>query len=149
MQILSQAPALPFVAIRFIEGGINKFIEKNGVEELHIGYGKGKGLSRRKMILFLRKIVSTAKQQRLPSISIDWSELQSLAESEIDRAWIAATAATSFEMANFEFTAYKTPPSEGFFEVQKVYLSNFPSELRLLAKKLTKLVRSLTLRVAI
>lgn len=129
MQILSQASAGSYVAIRFIEGGLNKFVEKDGVEALHIGFGKEKNLSRRKLILFLRKIVSVAKQHKLSVISIDWNELQSLAAPDIERSWIAATAAMSFEMANFEFTAYKTPPTDGFFEVEEIYLSNFPSEL--------------------
>jgi leucyl aminopeptidase len=129
MKILANQGDGSAVSVRLLEGSSSKFIEKNGIEELELGIGNGTTLNRRKLVIFLRKIITSAKQHKLKNISIDWSELRARAAGELDDAWVAATAACAFEMANFEFNAYKTMPPEGWGEVESVHLSNLPEAL--------------------
>ena len=51
MQILTDTTVEGGVSIRLTPGQVVKFVEKDGIEELHIGYGK-EALNRRKLIIF-------------------------------------------------------------------------------------------------
>jgi len=117
------------VPIRLVEGNAVKFIEKDGILSLELGIGKERGLNRRKLVILLRKIVSTAKQHKQTAISVSWSELTGVAAPDIDQAWLAATASCAFEMANFEFNQYKTPPCEGWSSVESVEVVGLPDAL--------------------
>jgi leucyl aminopeptidase len=128
MQIRTGTPDASFVVVRLVSGGSTLFIEKDGVRELHLGAGKEKTLNRRKLIVFLRKIINLAKQNKLKNISLQWSELRALADTSIGNEWLAATAACAFEMANFEFITYKTAPTEGFDTVEAVTVEGAPQE---------------------
>ncbi|MES2007017.1 MAG: leucyl aminopeptidase [Patescibacteria group bacterium] len=128
MQVLTGNPAPGSVSIRLIEDGATKFVEKNAIEELHIGFGKEKPLSRRKLIVFLRKIITTAKQHKLKNISVAWNDIRALAAVEIADQELAQVTSVSFEMANFEFNTYKTKPEDGFASVDTVVMTGASSE---------------------
>lgn len=127
MQILTDG-AVEGVLVRLSEGTSVKFVEKDGVDELRIGYDKEAPLSRRKLVIFLRKIVTTAKQQKLSSLTLPWAELRALAASDISDEALAQTAAVAFLMANFEFTVYKKIPEDGFATIQKISVQGASAE---------------------
>lgn len=120
MQILTDQTVEGVVSIRLFEGQATKFVEKGGAEELHIGFGKEASLSRRKLIVFLRKIMTTAKQHKLKNISVAWADIRALAPSEIGDTELAQLAVVAFEMANFEFNIYKKVPEDGFAVLEHV-----------------------------
>lgn len=127
MEILTQGGASA-TRILLIEGSAIKFVEREGSEVLMLGYGKSLPLSRRKLIVFLRKIITTAKQQKLSEIALTWSELRTLAEENITDQALGELLAVAFEMANFEFTSYKTAPEGGFAEIKKAFIEGATSE---------------------
>jgi leucyl aminopeptidase len=129
MRILTSTPPAGATHIRLVEGPATKFVEKDGSTELRLGYGKEQALSRRKLILFWRKIVSVARQNKLKTVSLSWAELRALAHGEIDDGWMAATSALAFSMANYEFIKYKTPPENGFDSVDDIYITDAPAAL--------------------
>lgn len=128
MQILTDSSVEGAILVRLVDDTLTKFVEKEGVEMLHLGVGKEKPLSRRKLIIFLRKIITAAKAQKLQSISLAWAELRALADVEITDAQLGELLAISFEMANFEFITYKKVPEEGFKTIETVAISGAPAE---------------------
>jgi leucyl aminopeptidase len=119
MQVLTDSIAPGSVSIRLAVGQAIKFVEKDGVETLEIGYGK-EALNRRKLIIFLRKIIATAKQNKISTVAINWADMRAVAGSDITDADLGELASVAFQMANFEFTAYKKVPEGGFDEVKIV-----------------------------
>jgi leucyl aminopeptidase len=116
------------VKIRLISGSISKFVEKDGVAELHIGYGAKKNISQRKVTLFLRKIIVTAKQYKLKIIALEWKELRSLATKDISDKKLGEVAAIAFEMANFDFNVYKKEPEGGFESIEDISIVGAPAQ---------------------
>ncbi|TSC68549.1 MAG: leucyl aminopeptidase, partial [Parcubacteria group bacterium Gr01-1014_56] len=126
---LEEAPAKNTL-IRLILGSITRFVEKDGVSELHVGFGPTKPLSQRKMTIFLRKVVVLAKQNKLRTIALEWSEIRKLADKKISDKKLGEILAIAFQMANFEFTVYKQEPKEGFDSVDEVAILNAPKLAR-------------------
>ncbi len=116
--------------IRLVLGSITRFIEKEGVTVLHVGFGPTKPLSQRKVVIFLRKIISLAKQNKLRSIAIEWSEVRKVADKKISDKKLGEILAVAFGMANFDFNVYKQEPKEGFDTVDEVALINAPKLAR-------------------
>lgn len=115
------------ITVELIEGSLNRFDGKT----LSIGYGNppaGGRLNRRKYVLFTRKIVSLAKQNRLKTISVDFKNLKALAPKDCLDAEAAQIATTSFVMANYEHNTYKRTPKNGFASVEVICLPNISKE---------------------
>jgi leucyl aminopeptidase len=113
-----------------ILGLISRFIERSGVSELHIGLGTIKPLSQRKSTIFLRKIVVTAKQNKIRSIAIDWAEIRKIASRKITDKKLGEIAAVAFHMADFDFNVYKKEPEGGFDSVEEIAILNAPKPVR-------------------
>ncbi len=129
MKILfADKPKKDAVVVRFVVGTLNKFVEKDGMSELQIGFGKDAMLSRRKIILFLRKIIATAKQHQLKNISVDWSDIRALTSKDISDASLGELAAIAFMMADFEFLSYKQKPEDGFPFIENISIINASKE---------------------
>src|SRR3990167_1734499 len=127
MKILSvQAAPQGATQIRLISGSISKFVENNGSAGLHIGYGQKKSLNHRKVTIFLRKIISLAKQNKLKSIALDWKELRALTDKKISDKKLGEVAAVAWGMANFDFNVYKQEPKEGFDSVEEIFIVGTP-----------------------
>jgi leucyl aminopeptidase len=142
MKILSvQAAPQGANQIRFISGSISKFVETNGSAGLHIGTGrqgdtltqkrpKVSPLNQRKITIFLRKIISLAKQNKLKSIAVDWKDLRALADKKVSDRKLGEVAAVAWEMANFDFNVYKKEPEGGFDSVEEIFVVNAPKLAR-------------------
>lgn len=97
------------------------FIGENKKQMLFIGIEKRKDITRRKLFLLMRKLVVTAKQYGLKAIAMNFSEFV-FPHLKIKPQELAELLAINFEMANFEFVHYKTPPKEGWNFVETIYL---------------------------
>ncbi len=109
------------VKIRLIPGSLERFDGKT----LSVGYGEIKGdafLNRRKFVLLMRKVVATAKQNKIKSISVDFKDIHALAPKGMGDYELGRVAGTAFVMADYEHTTYKTKPKEGwnFVEVASI-----------------------------
>lgn len=127
MQVLTENTVEGATSVRLVPGNAVKFIEKGGAEELHIGYGK-EPLNRRKLIVFLRKVIVSAKQNKVSSITLDWADIRAAAGVEASDADLGELAAVAFLMANFEFNTYKKVPDEGFGEIKSVHIASATPE---------------------
>lgn len=112
----------------FTEGALNKFVEKGGATELHVGLGPTKPLSRRKFILTLRKVVSVAKQNKLSALTVKWEDIRALTLKDMGEFEAGQIACTAFDMADYEHTTYKTKPKEGFAHVEVIALPGVSKE---------------------
>lgn len=111
------------VTIEFISGSLNRFDGKT----LSIGYGD-KPLTRRKFILFTRKVISTAKQNKLKSIIVPFADLKLVASNDLSECEIGSIAATSFVMANYEHNTYRRTPKDGFAYVETICIKDASKE---------------------
>jgi leucyl aminopeptidase len=116
--------------VRLIPGPLSRFLEKEGSVSLLLGYGEKKTLPMRKVILFLRKIIVSAKQNKLKNIALDWKEIRLIADKNISDKKLSEVAAIAFAMANFEFSVYKKEPSEGFDLIMDVSVMGAPKLAR-------------------
>lgn len=118
-----------------------KFIQKNGVSvtlrenskdtrfiidenknaSLQIGIEKKKLITRRKLEILARKIIALAKQHRIKTFSLSLDDF-SFPSAKISTPELAEILAINFELANFEFIHYKTPPEDGWSHVEEVTL---------------------------
>ncbi len=121
---LTEETSLLGTRIRLISGPISRFVEKGEESEFQVGYGAQKPLSQRKITLFLRKIIATAKQNKLRNLVLDWSEIRKLASKDIDDKKLAEIAAIAFHMADFDFTVYKKEPEGGFDAIDGIDVLN-------------------------
>ena len=106
--------------VKFEAGSLTKFTGK----ELVLGYGDKKPLTRRKFIIFMRKVVILAKQYKLASIAIDFKDISSLAPAALSDFEVGELSTTAFVMAGYEYITYKTKKKSDFSEVQIVSLLN-------------------------
>src|SRR3989344_1524772 len=126
------------VKIRLIPGSLSRFDGKT----LSVGYGEIKGdtfLNRREFVLVMRKIIATAKANKIKSIAIDYKEIKSLAlkparpndsghsGGDMGDYEIGRVAGTAFVMADYDHNTYKTKPKEGWGLVETVAIINAPA----------------------
>lgn len=115
-----------FVRVRLTDEarGTRRFVREDGAEWLEIGVGKAEDMNRRRFVLLCRSIIQTAKQHKVRKIAIQldrtpqlFKNLQDLSPEEI-----SSLVGQNLEMANFEFTMFKTKPKDGFTQVEEVLL---------------------------
>ena len=122
-----------YVRISFTEKpkGMKRFVKEDGVETLELGVGKFVELNRRKFIIMCRSIIQAAKANKSKNIALQFDRTPGLFKNlkEYSREELARLTAENFEMANFEFTMFKTKPKEGFDAVEEilVYGKSSPS----------------------
>jgi leucyl aminopeptidase len=128
---LAQAPAA-FTRVRITtdERGTKRLVREDGVESIEIGAGKFGEMNRRKFIILCRSIIQTAKQFKKRKIAIQFDGASELfAKMQPTTAEeISSLAAQNFEMANFEFTTFKTKPKEGFTQVDELLICGATSK---------------------
>lgn len=101
-----------------------RFIKENGTEMLELGVGKSEDMNLRRFIVLCRAIVNAAKANRSPKIAIQFDRVPELFKNlkTTRPEHLAQLAAENFEMANFEFTLFKTKPKEGWPVVEEILL---------------------------
>lgn len=113
-----------YVRIAFTEKskGTKRLVKEHGIETLEIGVGKYAELNRRKFMLLCRLIVQAAKKNKSKKIALQFDRTPGLFKNlkKHTREDLAQLTAENFEMANFEFTMFKTKPKEGFDAVEEI-----------------------------
>jgi leucyl aminopeptidase len=132
-------PLKTHVKTRFVEGSVSTYTGT----ELQVAVGTVQPLNRRKFVLLMRKVVSLAKQYRLPALALSYKDLRALAEQPqqgsdgpqlghfgMDDFTLGQVAGTSFVMADYEHNTYKTPPKDGFFKVTSIAITGTPKDAK-------------------
>lgn len=99
--------------VSFIDGVDAVVRGTNGQTIIEIGIGKREEMTRRKLITSVRKMVAQAKTGGKKKIAFEFLDLAFL-HLPILPEELAELIATELEMANFEFTLYKTKPKDGW-----------------------------------
>src|SRR3989344_5157900 len=89
------------VKVEFIPGSLSLFDSKT----LSVGYGKIKGdtfLNRREFVLVMRKVVATAKANKVKSIAVTYADFKALAPKSMGDYEAGRVAGTAFAMAGYE-----------------------------------------------
>ncbi len=87
-------------------GGVSRTLE------VAIG-GAKEDVTRRALVLLARKVISSAKAHSATALLVPLSEF-SFRRARLSERELAELLAVQFELANFEFIKYKTPPEEGW-----------------------------------
>ncbi|KND47376.1 MAG: leucyl aminopeptidase [Parcubacteria bacterium C7867-004] len=115
-----------YVRIRLTEEdmGVQRIVRENSTDWLELGCGKAKDMSRRRFIILCRAIVMAAKKHRARKIALQFDKTPALFKNlqKMTPEEISSLAAQNYEMANFEFTTFKTKPKEGFGQVDEILL---------------------------
>lgn len=110
-----------FTRVRFVEEkGVKRLVRENGTETIEIGVATP--LTRRKFITLCRSIITAAKAFKAKMIAVEfatspwlWKGMEEITPEELSQL-----AAENYEMANFEFTKFKTKPKEGWTSVDEI-----------------------------
>ncbi|MDB5195287.1 MAG: putative cytosol aminopeptidase [Parcubacteria group bacterium] len=110
-----------YVRVRFVpEKGVKRLVREGGTDTIELGVATP--MNRRKFITLCRSIVTTAKQFKAKKIAVQfdttpwlWKGMEQVSPEDLSRL-----AAENYEMANFEFTKFKTKPKEGWNTVEEI-----------------------------
>jgi leucyl aminopeptidase len=91
----------------------------SGQKSLSVAIGKKKEINHRTLIMISRRIINTAKQNNIKKLAVNFTDF-AFPHLEMTAGEIAEVLAVNFEMANFEFIEYKTPPEEGWNFVEEI-----------------------------
>jgi leucyl aminopeptidase len=102
------------------EKGVKQLVREHGIETIELGVSLP--MTRRKFIILIRSIIVAAKQFKKKRIAVEFASYPWLAKGMEDIApeELSRLAAENYEMANFEFRAFKTKPKEGWTDVDEV-----------------------------
>ncbi len=100
-------------------------------EALLVGAPQQAVFTHRKAMLMARKIISIARKEKVRRITVALDDFRA-SGTHLTRDEVAEIMATQFEIANFEFTRYKTPPASGWMFVEEVALLEKKPSPRLL-----------------
>ena len=135
MNILFSGSTKGYIFVRITEEpkGTKRIVREVSGEYLELGTGKNTVLTRRSLIILIRSVIQTAKRERISKIAIDRETLPTL--EYISDEELGSLVAQNLLMANYEFTAYKTAPKEGFREVTHVLITGSSKQFQAGVKK--------------
>jgi leucyl aminopeptidase len=109
--------------IKIVAGKDFKVVEKaSGGQVLTCGAGDPQSVSIRSFITLVRRIVATTKQNKIKKIYISVSDFSFPKLKKVGNGEAGSLIAQNMLLANFEFNHFKTKPSEGFQEVNEVFV---------------------------
>lgn len=99
----------------------------NGARELSLGVAEPEKVNRRKLILFIRKIIATAKAKRFERIVCD-AKLFSFPNVKLSDRELGELVAVNALMAAHAFTEHLTKPKDGFPEAKEFIIEHASKE---------------------
>lgn len=100
---------------------------EDGSQKIVLGVAEPEKMTRRKLILLTRKIVSIAKAKKYDALLLD-PKIFSFENINLFDQELGELVATNFLMANYSFTEFLTKPEEGFPEVKEVIFERASKE---------------------
>lgn len=119
------------VSVDLVAGDVTRVVEDaHGAVVLKIGIGKVEEITRRKLVTISRKVIRIANEHRFSALSIPFPDFQFAGTKDISDHELGRILAENFEMANYEFRKYKTPPKEGFPTIQSIYVQGATTDAK-------------------
>ncbi|MDD2657337.1 MAG: leucyl aminopeptidase [Candidatus Pacebacteria bacterium] len=113
-----------FVRVSFTDKskGTKRFVKEKGIETLEIGIGKPEEMNLRRFRVLCRAVVQAAKANKIKKIALQFDATPKLFVNlkGVSPEELSQLIAENFEMANFDFTHFKTKPKEGFDAVEEI-----------------------------
>ena len=114
-----------FVRVRFTDKpkGAKRFIKEDGIETLELGIGKPEEMNLRKFRILCREIINAAKTYKIKKLALQFGqtpEFFAALHGRVTPERISQIASENFELANFEFTDFKTKPKDGWPGVEEM-----------------------------
>jgi leucyl aminopeptidase len=111
----------PHVKSRIREDSSTAVLLPSGKTLLCLGVGEGEKFTHRKSILAMRRVIIAAKQEKAKEVELHLNDFLPRASDGISLTpeETAENLAIQLELANFEFTSYKTPPKGGWARVER------------------------------
>jgi len=103
------------------------FRSEDGSQKIMLGVSEPEKMTRRKLILLIRKIVSIAKGKKIDALVMD-TDIFSFENVNMFDQEVGELVATNFLMANYSFTEFLTKPEEGFPSVKEILFENASKE---------------------
>lgn len=118
---LEQAPKR-FVRVLLTEdtNGVRRLVRTKEADYIELGTGAREEVTRRTFITLCRAIIGEAKKQKVKKIAVELSQSPFPSLNSIPLPELGALIAESFELAQYEFRAFKTKPKEGWADVEEV-----------------------------
>lgn len=119
--------------IRLVAGDAEYFTHEGKQSLLVLGYGAKKGeMTLRRLRLLVRKAVQLAKGKQHRALGVDLAEWQ-FPKLKLAEDALGELVAINVLLADYAFNRYKTPPAEGFTEIERVSLMGVRHETKLAA----------------
>ncbi|MFN3739193.1 MAG: leucyl aminopeptidase family protein [Thermodesulfovibrionales bacterium] len=112
-----------FVSIEFRKQKESHLLERlDGRRSLVIGIEKPEKINHRKAMILARQVISLAKTNKLKRLVLNFYDF-TFPELKLSDEEKAELLTVNFELANFEFTEYKTPPEDGWNFVEEIVIT--------------------------
>ena len=98
-------------------------VHDDGTQALSIGIKDIKTVTRRKVVVLMRRVVMVAKERGIKRIAIDLEQFR-FDGIELDDKELGRLFAENALMANYEFNSFKTKPKEGWKQVEEIIISS-------------------------
>lgn len=110
--------------VRFEEEGKDSIVELKGeAVTLVLTIGKRDTMTRRKLILLMRRVIREALNKKYTDIAVDF-KLFYFPHLNIAPFDLAELLAVNFLMADFSFREFLMVPKEGFLKIKSIFLMN-------------------------
>ena len=130
MKFIFAKPKSSIVTVSFTEHNKNRVVEEGKeVTALKIANGKRDAVRRRELLRLIRKIIRSARDNKLTAIAVNIDDLNFPNIGDIDDAELGRLFAENALMADYEFTTYKTEGKE-YRGLEEVYVENVSPEFK-------------------
>jgi leucyl aminopeptidase len=110
------------------EGHSHILFTPSGRGAVLLGVASASTWNHRKALLTARRVIAFARREKMRHVAVHFDDF--IADGAVSREVYPELLATQFEMANFEFTRYKTPPPEGWIFVERISIIGDVSAMR-------------------
>ena len=93
--------------------------QESGRNVVRLGVEDRKSVTRRQLVLLARRGIALAKSQRIKRLAVSLADF-TFPHLRMSEMAIGELFAVNFEMANYEFVKYKTPPKGGWSMVEEI-----------------------------
>jgi len=115
--------------VRLVPGKQSLLIRESGLFALEVGVGgEIKDITRRKLMLLARRVVSIAKAHNMERVYIDVADF-SFPHLHLKEEDLMELIAMNMELANFEFVVYKSEPKEGWKFLREVFVAGCKTKI--------------------
>ncbi|OIQ01979.1 MAG: hypothetical protein AUK58_03700 [Candidatus Moranbacteria bacterium CG2_30_41_165] len=110
--------------VHLVDTEVDEVVVREGsTKNLSFGIGVREKMTRRKLMLLVRRVMMSVKEHQVKECALYWEEWQ-FQHLMIDESEMAEIFATNALMTDFSFDIFKTKPKDGFRKVEKIFFAS-------------------------